>query len=63
VRMGSGDFEVPAVLAGLVDEGPLTFRLSGGEELVIEVREFDLLDGRAYFLTEGAALPAGVRVA
>lgn len=61
-RFGSGDFPVPAALAGLVGEEPLTFRLDSGEELVLVVREFDLLDGRAYFLTEGA-VPAGVRVA
>jgi hypothetical protein len=53
VTSGSGSFAVPAALAGLVVEGGLTFRTTEGDQLSIQVREVELTEGRAYFLTSG----------
>ncbi|MBV7409918.1 hypothetical protein [Maritimibacter sp. DP1N21-5] len=51
---GSGAFRVPAAMIGMEAAGPLTFRTSEGEEMTLIVREFDLVNGVAYFLTDGA---------
>lgn len=53
VTSGSGSFALPLALAGRAERAPLTFRLTTGEALTILVREIDLVDGVAYFLTEG----------
>lgn len=59
VTSGSGDFEVPAALVGFLrQEDALTFRTEAGEEFAVVVREVDVGEGHAYFLTRGA-LPAG----
>jgi hypothetical protein len=62
VTSGSGSFALPMALVGRAGEVPLTFRLTSGETLRILVREIDLADGLAYFLTEGA-VPEGASVA
>jgi len=59
ITSGSGDFEVPLALVGFIrEEEPLVFRTEAGEEFTVLVRDFDIAEGRAYFLTEGD-LPAG----
>ncbi|WP_298499390.1 hypothetical protein [uncultured Maritimibacter sp.] len=62
---GSGAFRVPAAMIGLEAAGPLTFRTAAGEEIRLIVREFDLVNGVAYFLTEGAVpeIPGAKRAA
>ncbi|MAM60615.1 hypothetical protein [Maritimibacter sp. UBA3975] len=56
---GSGAFRVPAAMIGTETGGPLTFVTEAGDEITVVVREFDLTQGVAYFLTEGEvpALP------
>lgn len=53
ITSGSGSFALPLALVGRAEEGPLSFRLAGGEALTILVREIDLVEGVAWFLTEG----------
>lgn len=50
-RIGSGSFAVPPALAGRVDGGTLIFRTDADDEILLEVREFILTEGRVYFLT------------
>ena len=50
----SGAFRVPAAMIGMEAAGPLTFRTDAGDDIRLIVREFDLVNGVAYFLTEGA---------
>lgn len=50
---GSGSFRLPAALVGAERGGPLTFLTTGGEELRMTIREFDMVHGMAYFLVEG----------
>lgn len=50
---GSGSFRVPTAMIGLESSGPVTFRCTGGEEITMTVREFDMTRGLAYFLTMG----------
>lgn len=50
---GSGAFRVPAAMIGLETRGPLTFVTETDEEITLVVREFDLTQGVAYFVTEG----------
>ncbi len=57
---GSGAFRVPAAMIGSESEGPLTFVTDTGETITLHVREFDLTQGVAYFLTDGA-VPAMAR--
>lgn len=53
LRAGSGSFALPMALVGRAEQAVLTFRTSGGDEISLRVREVDLVDGVAYFLTEG----------
>lgn len=53
ITSGSGSFALPMALVGRAEQAPLSFRLTTGEALTIVVREVDLVDGVAYFLTEG----------
>lgn len=53
VTSGSGSFAVPAAMVGRDMDAPLTFRIRAGGELSVLVREFDLTEGRAYFLVSG----------
>lgn len=53
ITSGSGSFALPMALVGRAEQAPLSFRLTSGEALTIVVREVDLVDGVAYFLTEG----------
>ena len=57
---GSGAFRVPPAMIGTESEGPLTFVTDTGETITLHVREFDLTQGVAYFLTDGA-VPAMAR--
>lgn len=61
VTSGSGSFALPMALVGRADE-VLTFRLRSGEDLRIVVREIDLGEGVAYFLTEGAVPEVAGRI-
>lgn len=58
---GSGSFRVPPAMIGIEAAGPLTFRCVDGEEITLAVREFDMTNGLAYFLTEGAVPEARER--
>lgn len=51
---GSGSFRVPAAMIGLETSGPVTFRCADGQEIDMQVREFDMTHGVAYFLTLGS---------
>lgn len=54
VQHGSGSFLVPPAMIGFEAQGPVTFRCIDGAEITLLVREFDMTNGLAYFLTEGA---------
>ncbi|MEJ2034940.1 MAG: hypothetical protein P8X69_02105 [Maritimibacter sp.] len=55
VTTGSGSFQVPASLVGLIESGTLRYRTLAGEEFNLTLREIDM--GEAYFLT-GGLIPA-----
>lgn len=63
VTSGSGSFALPMALVGRAEQAPLSFRLTTGETLTLIVREIDLAEGVAYFLTEGVVPETGTGAA
>lgn len=53
VTSGSGAVALPLALVGVEPGTRLTFRTDGGDEIGLEMREVDAVDGWGYFLTVG----------